>query len=192
VKKWNNLSKTSEGDNTREYNVWLHMINRCNLGSRSQQVNSTYVGCEVTDEWRNYDNFHGWLMSNKYFNMRCANGHWYQLDKDLKIRGNKLYSPETCLFIPRSINTFLTKRNKLRGEYLIGVYKYANKYRAMISNPLTGKNEHIGLFESEIDAFNAYKDRKENISRVLAINLKEYICSITYDSLLNYKVEISD
>ena len=85
----------------------------------------------------------------------------YQLDKDLLIQGNKVYSPNTCVFIPQSINLLLIERNASRGDYPIGVdfHKPSNKYRARCNNG-KGKLVYLGLFSTPQEASEAYKRYK--------------------------------
>jgi len=84
------------------------------------------------------------------------------LDKDLLVKGNKLYSPETCVFIPESLNCFILESEANRGEYPIGVYwdKEANKYKAQCNNPFTRKKESLGRFLDPNEAYLAWKAKK--------------------------------
>ena len=50
-----------------------------------------------------------------------GNGNPFQLDKDLLVKGNKVYNESTCVFLPKEINSVLTKSTASRGDYLIGV-----------------------------------------------------------------------
>lgn len=71
------------------------MIKRCYAHLESSR-HKTYTECEVCEEWQNFQNFAEWYDEN-YFN-GC------HIDKDIKIKGNKIYSPETCIMVTRSEN----------------------------------------------------------------------------------------
>ena len=93
-----------------------------------------------------------------------------QLDKDLLFEGNKVYSKETCVFVTRVVNMFTVDRSNDRGEWSIGVYwnKASEKFRAMCRNPLTKKQEHLGLFTCELEAHQAWLKRKLELATLLA------------------------
>ena len=98
-----------------------------------------------------------------------------------------------CVFIPSEINKVLVKREALRGEYLIGVswHKKGKAFIAMV-NKNKGKQEHLGCFKTEIEAFNAYKQAKESFIKEQAEKWKGKIDDRAYEALMNYEVEITD
>ena len=103
-----------------------------------------------------------------------------------------MYSENTCVFLPHEINSALVKCDKSRGANLIGVYfdSKSNKYSANFNN-LSGK-KYLGSFNTEIEAFNAYKVAKENYLKELANKWKCKIDIRAYNALMNYQVEITD
>ena len=119
------------------------------------------------------------------------------LDKDILYKGNKIYSPETCIFAPHRINTLFTKRDRSRGESPIGTSPRKNgKYVAQCNliNPETGKSkkETLGLYDTQEKAFEVYKYYKEKNIKEVADYFKEYIPEILYNGMYNYQVEITD
>ena len=100
---------------TKEYVLWNNMLQRC-YSEVYKKKKPTYEGCEVSDNFKRYEYFYEWCHKQVWF----GNQGWH-LDKDLLIKGNKVYSESTCVFIPKEINSVLTKRTASRGEYLIGV-----------------------------------------------------------------------
>ncbi|AUR86118.1 winged helix-turn-helix DNA-binding domain protein [Vibrio phage 1.082.O._10N.261.49.E4] len=105
---------TGNNKKTPEYRAWTGMLERC-YSDKSIEVNPTYAGCTVCDEWHNFQYFAEWFCA------RYKDG--YELDKDIKISGNKTYSPETCLLVSKIENvvearakryTFKTPKNKRR------------------------------------------------------------------------------
>jgi hypothetical protein len=147
------------------------------------------------DEWFLYDNFYEWLHSQENFEKWLNNDNW-AVDKDILIKGNKIYSPETCCLVPMSINSLFVKTEKTRGDYPVGVNydKSSNKYRAQCNNLLTGKRKHLGLFKTPEEAFKAYKIYKENVIKQIA-KIEYMSGNITkecYEAMMNYEVEIDD
>ena len=115
----------------------------------------------------------------------------YELDKDLLMESNKVYSPETCCFVPQEINKLFTKRDSKRGDYPIGVGKYRNNsYSAQIT--LNNSHKYIGTFNTPEEAFEAYKIAKENYIKELADKWRGLISSKVFEAMYNYKVEITD
>ena len=178
---------TVNGVQTKEYDLWKGMLRRCYSDSLKKK-NPTYIGCEVSDKFKSYEYFYEWCNRQIGF----GNQNW-QLDKDLLIKGNKVYSENTCVFIPAEINLVLVKRTASRGEHLIGVcwHKKDNAFVAMVSKN-KGKREYLGFFKTELEAFNAYKQAKEAHLKELAAKWKSQIDERAYLALINYEVHIDD
>ena len=172
---------------TKEYTLWTHMLQRC-YSDTYKKKQPTYEGCEVSDNFKRYEYFYEWCHKQVGF----GNEDWH-LDKDLLIKGNKVYSESTCVFIPKEINSVLTKCTASRGEYLIGVcwHKRDKVFMATVSKN-KGKQEYLGYFNTEIEAFNAYKQAKESFVKEQAEKWKGKIDERAYDALMNYEVEIDD
>jgi len=143
------------------YNAWNAMIKRCY--SQAHQLRSpTYVGCTVCAEWLRFSNFKAWMEQQDWKGK--------ELDKDLLIKGNRVYSPDTCTFVDAMTNSFTIDSGAARGAYLIGVsfHKKSGRFSANCNNPLTGKRRHIGLFDDELSAHLAWKRKKHEIACQLA------------------------
>lgn len=169
------------------YEKWHHMLQRC-YEEYKGIGNKTYEECYVCEEWLNYQNFAEWMEANYYI----IKNEKMCLDKDILIKGNKLYSPETCCFVPNRINVLFTKRNKLRGDFPIGVSfdKRAKKFSAVCNN--LNKSVWIGYYNTPEEAFIAYKNFKEHLIISIAEAYKEYLPYNIYEALLKYKIEIGD
>ena len=180
------------GRNTNEYMLWQNMLERCynntNICDNSKKKNPTYEGCKVSENFLHYEYFYEWCHSQIGF----YNGDWH-LDKDLLIKGNKVYSESTCVFLPREINQLLVKCTALRGECLIGVswHKRDKAFMARVSKN-KGGSEWLGSFTTEIEAFKAYKKAKESFIKEQANKWKSQIDPRAYEALMKYTVEITD
>ena len=178
---------TISGRNTKEYGLWQNMLTRC-YNDTYKNKQPTYIGCEVSNNFKSYEYFYEWCQNQIGFN----NEGWH-LDKDLLIKGNKVYSESTCVFLPNEINSLLTRREALRGKHLIGVY-WRNTKKAFVAqvNKNKGKSEHLGYFKTELEAYNAYKVAKEAFVKEQANKWKGKIDLRAYEALMNYTVEITD
>jgi len=134
------------------YQTWSNMLLRC-YSDRYHQKNTTYIGCSVCDEWLHFSNFKKWM----------ENQDWQDkdLDKDIIVPGNKIYSPETCCFIQQSLNKMLTDRTALKGTWPVGVYKHRKKFSASCN--YHGVREYLGSFATPEEASKAYQKRKKEI-----------------------------
>ena len=178
---------TVNGVITKEYYLWHNMLQRCYNGYFKKK-RPTYEGCEVSDKFKSYEYFYEWCQKQIGFD----NQGW-QLDKDLLVKGNKVYSEDSCVFLPQEINSLLVKSNASRGEHLIGVCwdKAKKAFKAQVRKN-KGKSEHLGLFKTEIEAFNVYKTAKESYLKEQANEWKSQIDDRAYNALMNYKVNIDD
>lgn len=172
----------------RSYFIWKDMFKRCYDLKYLAKFN-TYIGCCVCNEWYNYQVFAKWYEENYYE----LNGEITQLDKDILIKGNKIYSPKTCCFIPHEINYLLLGRDKRRGEYPIGVYLHSDgdKYVAQCHD-ISKKPRYLGRFNTVEEAFKVYKEYKEKIIKQVADKYYGLIPDKVYQALYNYKVDITD
>lgn len=140
------------------YEVWGAMLARC-FSKRLQQKYPTYQECILFEDWKYFSKFKSWMETQDW--------QGKQLDKDILVKGNKLYSPETCVFVTRKVNTFMTEADSIRGKFLIGVYfnKDRKKYISMISE--SNKSVNLGSYDREEDAHLAYCKRKFENSKLL-------------------------
>ena len=187
-------SRDENSDKTKAYNIWSHMLRRC-YDPYYINKNPAYINCYVCDEWHNFQNFAKWYEEN-YYEIK---NEGVQLDKDILCKGNKIYSPTTCIFVPQKINTLILKCGKSRGEYLIGVSYHKQHKKLYVScNILSENNEtkqkFLGLFplNKEFQAFTCYKNFKENYIKQVADEYKDLIPQKLYEALYKYEVEIND
>ena len=187
-------AKDNLGKQTIQYSYWSHMMTRC-YNKKYLKTRPTYEECEVCEEWHNFQNFAKWFDDNSYEN----DGGLMKLDKDILHKGNKVYSPENCVFVPNRINTLFVKRQNHRGEYPIGVSYYKKGKLKFVSQCYTfdrkqNKSIHrnLGYFETPKEAFNAYKTFKENYIKQVADDYKDKIPKKLYEVMYNWEVEITD
>lgn len=108
------------------YQTWKNMIARCTNGGRVPKL-ECYKDVTCSTDWEYFSNFKEWMESQQWLGM-C-------LDKDILISGNRIYSENTCVFVPDSINLLLTDRAALRGEYPLGVSYKNGRAGAKLPKP---------------------------------------------------------
>ncbi|QCQ57872.1 hypothetical protein Barba22A_gp021 [Rheinheimera phage vB_RspM_Barba22A] len=140
------------------YSDWMNMLTRC-FCVNYQNIYPTYKGCSVSEEWRYFSDFIRWVDSQ-------PNKDWQkcQLDKDFLFEGNREYAPTKCVYIPKSLNSFINSKPKSRGQSLLGTTldKSRDKeiYQAICKNPFTGKRDYLGRFPNQLDAHLCWKAKK--------------------------------
>lgn len=168
------------------YIVWSGVITRC-YSERWVRKHPAYKGCLVCEEWHNFQNFGDWYEES--YNPEIMEG--WQLDKDILIKGNKIYSPETCCFVPQEINKLFTKSDNSRGNLPIGVRSTKNnKFQSRFCK--NNENTYLGQYDTPEEAFQAYKTAKEQHIKEVADKWKDKITEKVYQAMYNYEVEIAD
>ena len=94
---------------TRPYSIWRAMLRRCYYVSNS---NTGYPDCGVEKEWLNFQVFADWYEINY-----PGDGGRYQLDKDIKIPGNKVYGPDACMFVTQQENLKARRKRHSKRRY---------------------------------------------------------------------------
>ena len=162
------------------YNKWRGMLER-GYSKKCKEKNPTYQDCSVSEEWLLFSNFRKWMTTKDWEGM--------QLDKDLLLEGNKVYSPETCIFISGKINNFIIDSKGARGKYLIGCSwdKHVGLFKAEVNNPFKLKRINLGRFNTELEAHLAWKKQKHLYSCELANS--EYVTDERVRKVLLHRYE---
>ena len=152
------------------YKKWKSMLARC-YSKGVHKTRSTYIGCSVCDEWLLFSNFKSWLESH---NLSDAELSYLHLDKDILLKGNKVYSPDRCALVHPRVNAFVYEGGGKKSKYKLGVFydKDRGKFSAKCQNPITLINKRLGKFDTEDEAHLAYMKRKNEFSQLLIDDLK--------------------
>lgn len=177
---------------TKEYLSWRRVLGRC-FDENFKEQNQTYQNAICCKEWLYFENFYDWLHSQENFD-KWLNGSQWAIDKDILIKGNKIYSPETCCLVPKNVNGLFVKCDALRNSLPIGVVKHGSGYLVSCKNPFTSKHEYFGTHPTEEIAFNKYKKVKENFIKQVAEEelANGNIIKECYEAMMKYQVEITD
>ena len=170
----------------RARHKWGGMFERC-YSERYLSKNPTYRGCEVSDEFKDFEYFYEWCINQTGF----ANHLWH-LEKDILVKGNKVYGEHTCCFVPQEINNLFVLHKPHRGGLPIGV-RY-NKIFNLYYSSVRIFNEEIdlGFYCTPTEAFYAYKAAKESHIKDVANKWKDQIDLKVYEALMNWTIEIDD
>lgn len=151
---------TSGDRNNREicpyYSAWYSMIARCNSPHYLAR-SPAYRSCKVDDRWRSFKEFRIWAESQ-------GNAAGNQLDKDILVIGNKVYSPETCVFVPQRINALLLISEPSDRKFPLGVSfdKRRNSYLAQCRSAQR-ITKYLGAFKEPFDAHRAWQKFKSRV-----------------------------
>lgn len=139
------------------YSKWTRMLYRC-YHKTFKEKHTTYEGCYVTEEWLTFSNFKSW--------METQNWKGLELDKDILVFNNKVYSPNTCIFVSQRVNKFLNIKKAMENKNPTGVVwnEVRGKYRAKCSDPFTGKVKILGEYSDIHKAHNAWFEFKLNVA----------------------------
>jgi hypothetical protein len=163
--------------NTLEYQRWYSMFNRCYSDKVHQQF-PAYRGCSVSDNFKSFQYFAEWCQSQIGFGLED-----YHLDKDILVKGNKVYSEDTCCFVPRRINFLILDNMAVQSEYGTGVCwdKSLNKFIAVkVGN--TKQTKHSTLEEARAH----YNQRKSEYVKQQAEEYKHLIDGRVYEALMKW------
>ena len=143
------------------YRKWAGMLERAH-SDKFKKKRPTYEGVTVCEEWWSFMRFRAWMVEQDW--------KYKELDKDILSQGDKVYSPDTCVFVDGVVNTFLNDQVAARGEWPIGVclFERDQKFMSYCRNPFTKKKEHLGLFNCPNQAHLAWKKRKHELACQLA------------------------
>lgn len=169
----------------KSYVVWRDMLSRC-YSKRDIVRHPTYADVNVCDEWLSFSKFKEWFDKNYPYNLDKA-GIKVQIDKDLLSNNDKIYSPDTCVFLPSRINKFISSENSNNKSGYTGVYwdKYKKKWRVRINEFDSGTYKHIGYFKDINDANIAYISAKKHET----LKAKKYLEELEYDKDIIDKLE---
>lgn len=167
------------------YKVWQQMLERC-YGKKHAERNPSYVGCSVVEEWFRLSTFKAWMEQQDW-----EGNH---LDKDLLVKGNKVYGPDTCVFISAKVNTFMTENKTSVGEHPVGVSydKRKKKFSAQCNDASLGRSKHLGYFTEPQDAHVAWLAFKLTLAKMLASEqTDERVAKALIDRYENYALTLA-
>ena len=141
----------------KRYVLW-HSIIRRSYSDVYHKNKPSYKDVNVSEEWRRLSNFIKDVEKLPNFDMALSEN--WEIDKDLLGDGKKLYSKETCCFLPRELNTLFTRESTKGLKKGVFYNKRLNKFTSSINKG--GKvRHHIGVYQTEAEAHLAYCKEKQ-------------------------------
>ena len=178
------IGKYSSTKDNIAFSKWKSMLKRC-YDPIYLNKNQSYIDCYVCDEWLNFQNFAKWFYENYYE----INSERIELDKDISIKGNKIYSPNACIFVPQKINALF--RSRKSNTIYNGVSKVNMEYNSKYKPSLLYTNS-FRYFDNIGEAYKLYKHRKELVIHSLAyeykLNYPNEFPNKVYNVLMNYSI----
>lgn len=177
----------------KEYQTWYGMIQRCYSQNRKNRRWEGYTNCTVNEKFLHYSDFYNWIIKQENYEVWKNNEHFH-LDKDILCKGNKEYSPEKCCLVPSNVNNLIKGSGKSHKYMGVSQIRLSGKYSAICQDGYLHRKVYIGTFNTEYEAFLAYKKYKENVIKQVAE--REYanrtISKQCRDALMQYKIEETD
>lgn len=173
--------------NPKDYNIWNAIRQRCYNLNIQDRLYPQYIGCTMSEDFLIFSKFKEWYNNQ----IGCDQDGWH-IDKDLLVKGNKVYSAETCILLPKQINSAIVIHNRGSNNFPMGVIYNCTKtrYRARIQRKEGW--ESLGAYDTPEEAFYAYKPVKEAYVKSIAEQWKDKIDPRAYQALMNWTIDIDD
>lgn len=175
------------GLNCPFYNTWSEMIRR-GYSEHEKSRHKSYKDVIVCEEWHRFSTFKLWMEQQVW------KGN--DLDKDILVSGNKVYSPSSCVFVPSYINTILVTSGSIRGKWPLGVSLLKDQllkcrvkvFRASIKNKRSAvKQKNLGHYTTPQKAHTAWQMAKYEI---IHERLVEYLEDVSFDARVYSALQI--
>lgn len=160
------------------YVAWNSAIER-GFSYKYKQKYSTYEYVTVCTEWLLFSNFRNWWINN--------NVRGWELDKDIINKGNLVYGPDSCIYVPGYINRLLTDHAASRGDYPTGVCKNKGLFQAQVCSTNRRTQKFLGCFNTPEQAHKAWQ-----IGKIVAITGAIFKYTEEANSLGVFDVRIVD
>lgn len=171
-----------DGKRCKQRELWVRMLDRCYSKGKNKP---TYEGCSVSENFKYYPFFKEWCEKQIGFDVKG-----FALDKDILVKGNKVYSEDACVFVPQEINNILTyKKSTNKGLSASVALQKSGRYSVSFRKDRITQN--LGRFDTPEEAFQAYKQVKESYIKEVAEKWKWGIDPRVYEALMNWTVEIN-
>lgn len=177
-----------DGSDTRTYKLWSRMIERA-YSTEYHKKQPTYKDVTVDERWHNYQVFAEDIEQVFGYNMIDGNGKVYQLDKDILVKDNKVYSKETVCFIPSALNKFTINKRETKDGLPTGISIVNNTSKYTVQIAINGKQKNLGLFTNVSLARAVYVDARNQYARELAERYEGKVDPRVIDILNNWNEE---
>lgn len=152
---------------TRSGVVWMNIHKRLRQDKSYERASCLF---------HDFNRFSEWCQSQYGYLLQEDNGKFWSLDKDILREGNKVYSEDTCIFVPQIVNNLFETSEATKGTYCLGAYlsKNGEKFTSRCRDPFLKKVLYLGTHKTELEAHRAWQQCKIGIMRKLANVYKEH------------------
>ena len=159
--KWSSgYSKDGKTYHTKASAVWHAMRQRCGVGG-SKKANAAYADCVMSENFLKFQFFAEWCQTQIGYGLPN-----YQIDKDILLEGNRVYSEVNCVFVPQELNSFFCSRSGPVSDLPKGVTRCKNSYSARFAP--ASVSGYLGMFKTVEEASQSYQDaRNKGLARWL-------------------------
>lgn len=168
--------------NQRYENIYSRCYRKC-----YKKDHPAYDGVTMCDEWKDdKDSFYSWFKENYYE----VGEEQMDVDKDILVKGNMVYSPDTCIIVPHSINGLIAQLAEPKLNPDTGTYGIVLSW----ADGMTNKRYKVDLgeFDTPEEAKQRYAECKTSLIRTKARVYKELISEKLYAALMSYTVTLDD
>ena len=126
------------------YDRWWNMLDRCYNPNNNTYYLYGAKGVTVCDEWKYFPNYVRDISSKENYDRILSDSNNWDIDKDILVDGNKVYSNETTLIVEKKVN--IRHRNQ-KNRYAI----------AIPTHQFTVDGEYVKSHKSKADAYRDVK-----------------------------------
>ena len=158
--------------------IWSSILTRV---TSAKPIHDPYFDTTICLEWLRFSKFKEWVD-----NPMSGYMEGYAIDKDIISPGSKIYSPETCCFVPTRINLLFVKHNTPSDKPTGIIMKGGSFYtHVKINNRVLSST-----FYNMHDAMDDYVKKKSEIIRSVAEEYyqKGLIIKRVYDAMIRFPV----
>lgn len=170
----NDLDKPTKGDRSYAIGFSLHY----------KKGKKYYEDITIHEDWYYRSKFENWYNEQKELQPMIDT---LEIEKDILVPNNRMYSPDTCIFVPDWFNLQFLERGKSRGSCPLGVCPYHKGFISNIGDGSGKTKKYLGYFPTEELAHIAWQQAK-------VIKLSEALDRLKISTLMgeNYnKIEIA-
>lgn len=163
------------------YSKWASMICR-GYSEKYKAKKPTYKDVSVCSDWHNFQNFAKWAVNRDDYLEE------WEIDKDILIASNRIYSPESCCFVPRIINCAI-RSSALKDKTKIPFRISGGQKQYKVFITLDNSVKKALYFKDIEQAHSAVVEFKTKRVKELAEQFKQQLNSEVYLKLSNFVFE---
>lgn len=150
------------------FHVWSNM--RCRCG-----VIENYLDVTLSEDFNTFEKFLSWAEKQKGFMQYDDSGKIFEIDKDILSSGSgKVYSPDTCVFVPRVLNLMVYQKRRTELPKGVQYFKGRKKpYRAYMTN--NDKLNHYGYYYTVEEAAKVVREARFEYLKSLEVQYKDIV-----------------